>query len=53
VRRRRKSEPVLHVVLETSRLDALRAELGAVGSLDVLTSRFDSDKICLVRVRLQ
>jgi 4-amino-4-deoxy-L-arabinose transferase-like glycosyltransferase len=52
LRRRRTSEPVLHVVLETARLSALRAELGAVHSLDVLTDRLDSDKICLVRVRL-
>jgi 4-amino-4-deoxy-L-arabinose transferase-like glycosyltransferase len=52
LRRRRQSEPVLHVVLETSRLAALRAELGAVLSFDVLTDRLESDKICLVRVRL-
>lgn len=34
------------------RLPALRAELGDVKSVDVLTGRAESDKICLVRVQL-
>jgi hypothetical protein len=42
----------LHVVLETRRLKRLRAELGPTDGFDVLTDRRQSDKICLVRVRL-
>lgn len=41
---------VLHVVLETSRLAALRAELGPTRHVEVLTDPRASDKICLVRV---
>ena len=44
---------VLHVVLETSRLAALRAELGPTRHVEVLTDRRASDKICLVRVELE
>jgi hypothetical protein len=52
VRERRQTDPTLHVVLETRRLPALRAELGQVKSFDVLSEPSDSDKICVVRVRL-
>jgi 4-amino-4-deoxy-L-arabinose transferase-like glycosyltransferase len=51
VRERREKSPVLHVVLETRRLRALRAVLGQVKAVDMLTTRAESDKICLVRVR--
>jgi 4-amino-4-deoxy-L-arabinose transferase-like glycosyltransferase len=51
VSERRKQSPALYVVLETRRLRALRAELGKVQGVDVLTARAESDKICLVRVR--
>jgi 4-amino-4-deoxy-L-arabinose transferase-like glycosyltransferase len=53
LRERRETSPVLHVVLETQRVGRLRAELGAVHAFDVLTDRLQSDKICLVRVRLR
>jgi 4-amino-4-deoxy-L-arabinose transferase-like glycosyltransferase len=53
LRERRETNPVLHVVLETQRVKHLRAELGAVQAFDVLTDRRQSDKICLVRVRLR
>jgi 4-amino-4-deoxy-L-arabinose transferase-like glycosyltransferase len=53
VRERREANPVLHIVLETGRVKRLRAELGAVHGFDVLTDRRQSDKICLVRVRLR
>jgi hypothetical protein len=48
---RRGGEPVLHFVLERSRVAALRAELGPVESFEVLTDRAASDPFCLVRVR--
>jgi 4-amino-4-deoxy-L-arabinose transferase-like glycosyltransferase len=51
VSKRRELSPVLYVVLETRRLRSLRGELGEVESVDVLTTRAESDKICLVRVR--
>jgi hypothetical protein len=50
--RRSAGDTVLHIVLETRRLSALRAELGPVQNLTVLTDRQQSDKICLVRVEL-
>jgi len=51
VSKRREQSPLLYVVLETRRLRALRAELGTVQAVDVLTTRAESEKICLVRVR--
>jgi hypothetical protein len=52
VNERRRERPTLHVVLETQRLLTLRAELGPVKGLDVLTTPSESDKISLVRVQL-
>ncbi len=49
---RRRESPWLHVALETQRLRSLRAELGTVKALDVLTTPAESDKISLVRVQL-
>jgi 4-amino-4-deoxy-L-arabinose transferase-like glycosyltransferase len=51
VSERRKRGPLLYVVLETQRLPRLRAELGTVRAVDVLTERAESDKVSLVRVR--
>jgi hypothetical protein len=52
VNERRLASPWLHVALETQRLGSLRAELGLVKALDVLTTPAESDKISLVRVQL-
>jgi hypothetical protein len=53
VREQTRGGGALHVVLETSRLAALRAELGPTRHVEVLTDRRASDEICLVRVELE